>query len=128
VKLAGAAAASPGAGAGEGAASTATYAALERERTFASAPDPIRSVLQHSKSHPRMLESACFYYYPAPASLSLPRTLSPLSQTMLFFLSLSAHIGTAPPVTRSMAYRLTRLNPHPHPIRTQATPRRTSGR
>jgi hypothetical protein len=35
------------------------FAALERERTFASANDPIRSVLQHSKSHPRMLESAC---------------------------------------------------------------------
>lgn len=41
-------------------ASNATYAALERERTFSTAPDPIRSVLQHSKSHPRMLESKFF--------------------------------------------------------------------
>lgn len=37
----------------------ATYAALEVPRTFTSAPDPVRSVLSHSKSHPRMLESAC---------------------------------------------------------------------
>ena len=36
-----------------------TYAAFEQKRSFTSAPDPIRSVLQHSKSHPRMLESEC---------------------------------------------------------------------
>jgi hypothetical protein len=37
----------------------ATYAALEGPRTFTSAPEVRSSVLSHSKSHPRMLESAC---------------------------------------------------------------------
>lgn len=61
-------------------ASSATYAALERERTFTTAPDPFRSVLQHSKSHPRMLESKLFsplHPNSSPALVSLvPRSLA----------------------------------------------------
>jgi hypothetical protein len=38
-------------------ASAATFDALERASQLASAPEINRAVLQHSKSHPRMLES-----------------------------------------------------------------------
>ena len=58
----------PSIGPGEGAdedAVDATYAALEVPRTFGAAPEPIRSVLSHSKSHPRMLESASAVFFPA---------------------------------------------------------------
>lgn len=43
-----------------------TFSALERGSKFVAAPEPARSVLQHSKSHPRMLESM----YPCHVSLS----------------------------------------------------------
>ena len=47
----------------------ATYAALEGPR-FVTAPEPARqSVLSHSKSHPRMLESASTTGHP-PQALS----------------------------------------------------------
>lgn len=70
-----------------GGAPNATYAALERERTFASAPDPIRSVLQHSKSHPRMLESACASPSPSP----------PAPPLTLFFLPPKSRVRSARP-------------------------------
>ena len=55
----------------------ATYAALEVPRTFSSAPEPVRtSVLSHSKSHPRMLESAFFILalFPSCSRRGAPRT------------------------------------------------------
>ena len=48
----------------------ATYAALEGPR-FVTAPEPARqSVLSHSKSHPRMLESASTTGHPPRQALS----------------------------------------------------------
>ena len=34
------------------------FAVVEERRAYSAAPDPIRRVLEHSKSHPRMLKSA----------------------------------------------------------------------
>lgn len=38
-------------------AANSTFSALERASKIPTAPETSRSVLQHSKSHPRMLES-----------------------------------------------------------------------
>ena len=77
---------------GGGVASDAAFAALERERTYEAEPDTVRSVLEHSKSHPRMLESA----FPAPQLRLVPsRAENRFAILLSYFFAAPSDVGFA---------------------------------